>query len=238
MAAATMAMTCVFVLLPAAWFAVRDRAGPAAAEVDEAPGSGGEGDLDSRAALRTRSFWIIALGLLGFWVYLYAMLQHCVLALVDAGIPRESAASHWANLVAMGMFSKIAFGWIADRVAPKTALLIDYGLIALSALLLLGVSATSTATVWAFVLLFGFAYAARDIVTPLIIVHCFGARNLAQIYGLLMLTILPGSAGGIFAGWVYDVTGSYAPAFAALAATSAATFALLFLVRDERRRVQ
>jgi hypothetical protein len=89
--------------------------------------------------------------------------------------------------------------------------------------------------VWAFVLLFGFSYAARDIVTPLIIVHCFGARNLARIYGLLMLTILPGSAGGIFAGWVYDATGSYAPAFTALAATSAATFALLFLVRDERR---
>ena len=138
----------------------------------------------------------------------------------------------------MGMFSKIAFGWIGDRVAPKTALLLDYGLIALSALLLLGISGSNTVIVWAFVLLFGFSYAARDIVTPLIIVHCFGARHLAQIYGLLMLTILPGSAGAIFAGWCYDVTGSYALAFTALAATSAATFALLFLVRDERRTAQ
>ena len=197
-------------LLPAAWFAVRDRAAPAPADAAEAPASGDERDLDARAALRTRSFWIIAVGLLGFWAYLYAMLQHCVLALVDAGVPREAAAAHWANLVAMGMFSKIAFGWIADRVAPKTALLLDYGLLALSALLLLGVSGASAAMVWAFVLLFGFSYAARDLVTPLIIVHCFGARNLAQIYGLLMLTILPGSAGGIFAGWVRDVTGSYA----------------------------
>jgi MFS family permease len=236
-AVAAMAMTCAFVLLPAAWFAVRDRQLTSDEVVSDVPdATGGERDLDARAALRTRSFWIIAIGLLGFWAYLYAMLAHFALALVDAGVPNEEAAAHWANLVFMGMFSKIAFGWICDRVAPKTALLLDFGLLALSALLLLGVSATSAPTIWAFVLLFGFSYAARDLVTPLIIVYCFGARNLAQIYGLLMMTILPGSAGGIFAGWVFDVTGSYAPAFAALAATSTATFALLFLVRDERAR--
>ena len=238
MAVAAMAAMCACVLLPAAWFAVRDREAPAAAEVSDALAAvADERDLDVRAALRTRSFWIIAIGLLGFWAYLYAMLAHFVLALVDAGVPNEVASAHWSRAVAMGMFSKFAFGWICDRVAPKTALLLDYGLLALSALLLLGVSAASAPTIWAFVLLFGFSYAARDLVTPLIIVHCFGSRNLAQIYGLLMMTILPGSAGGVFAGWCHDVTGSYAPAFAALAATSAATFALLFLVRDERRAV-
>ena len=103
--------------------------------------------------------------------------QHFVLALIDAGVPAEAASAHLANAVAMGMFSKIAFGWICDRVAPKTALLLDYGLLALSALLLLGVSGASTATIWAFVLLFGFSYAARDLVTPLIIVHCFGSAE-------------------------------------------------------------
>jgi MFS family permease len=234
---AVMAASCVLVLLPAALFAVRDRAAPAATDAPEALVSGEERDLDARAALRTRSFWIIAAGLLAFFAYLYGMLQHCVLALVDAGIPKQTAAAHWGNVVAMGMFSKIAFGWIADRVAPKTALLLDYGLLALSALLLLGVSGTSPATTWAFVLVFGFSYAARDLVTPLIIVYCFGARNLAQIYGLLMLTILPGSAGGIFAGWSFDATGSYAFAFTALAVAIAATFALLFLVRDERAQL-
>jgi MFS family permease len=85
------------------------------------------------------------------------------------------------------------------------------------------------------VLAFGFSYAARDVVTPLIIAHCFGSRNLAQIYGVLMLTILIGPLGGTFAGWVHDQTGSYQGAFTALAATNAATFALLLAVRDERR---
>jgi nitrate/nitrite transporter NarK len=76
------------------------------------------------------------------------------------------------------------------------------------------------------------------VVTPLIIAHCFGSRNLAQIYGLLMLTILIGPLGGTFAGWVFDRTGSYQPAFLTFAATNAATFAMLWLVRDERRQAR
>ena len=239
-AVAAMAMTCALVLLPAAWFAVRDRpvaSNPVADDVSDASAIADERDLDARAAVRTRSFWLIAIGLLGFWAYLYAMLAHFVLALIDAGVPGEAASAHMANAVAMGMFSKVAFGWICDRVSPKAALLLDYGMLTLSALLLLGVSSGDTARIWSFVLLFGFSYAARDLVTPLIIVHCFGSRNLAQIYGLLMLTILPGSAGGVFAGWVHDRTGSYQLAFLTLAAITAATFALLFAVRDERRPI-
>ena len=234
---AAMAASGAAVLLPAAWLLVRDRgvASPPADEAEESA-SAGEGDLDTRAAMRTRSFWIIAAGLVGFWAYLYAMLQHFPLALVDAGVPREAATAHWANAVFMGMFSKIAFGWIADRVPAKTALLLDYGLLGLSSLLLLGVSAGGAATIWGFVLTFGFSYAARDVVTPLIIAHCFGSRDLAQIYGVLMLTILFGPLGGTFAGWVHDQTGSYQGAFTALAATNAATLALLFAVRDERPR--
>lgn len=233
---AAIAASALAVLLPAAWFAVRDRGG--AVPIDaapEAPVDAGEFDLDTRAALRTRSFWIIAVGLAGFWAYLYVMLQHFVLALVDAGVPRDLAAAHWGNTVFMGLFSKIAFGWMADRVSAKTGLLLDYGLLALSSLLLLGLSGGGAATIWSVVVIFGFSYAARDVVTPLIIAHCFGSRNLAQIYGVLMLTILFGPLGGTFAGWVFDQTGSYQPAFISFAVTNAATFALLFAVRDERR---
>ena len=230
------AATGIALLLPAAWFLVRDRTVPAASEGEaETAAAVDELALDTRAALRTRSFWIIAVGLAGFWAYLDLMLQHVVLALVDSGMPRELAASHWSNVVFMGLFSKIGFGWIADRVSAKAGLLLDYGLLALSSLLALAMSAGSSISLWSFVVIFGISYAARDVVTPLIIAYCFGSRNLAQIYGVLMLTILIGPLGGTFAGWVFDQTGSYQPAFLAFAVTNAATFALLFAVRDERR---
>jgi MFS family permease len=239
-AVAAMAASALLVLLPAAWFGVRDRGETrqAAESAASEPPDVSALDLDVRAAVRTRSFWIIALGLFGFWIYLFAVLQHFVLSLVDAGMPRDQAAGHWARAVLMGMFSKITFGLLADRMPAKTGLLLDYGLLAISSLLLLGAPTGGSWLVWSFVLVFGFSYAARDVVTPLIVVRCFGAKNLAQIYGVLMLTILPGSLiGPVFTGWTHDETGSYDLAFLALAALNAATFALLFAVRDERLQV-
>ena len=234
------AALCAFaILLPAAWLGVRDRRRPGAFEEEGGPAPADDatpGDLDVGAALGTRSFWIVAFTLLGFWIYLYAVLAHFSLALVDGGMTGVAAGGHLANAVGMGLVSKIAFGWIADRLSAKRAVLLDYGLLALSSLLLLAVPGGEGLAVWAFVLVFGFSYAARDVVTPLILVHCFGSRHLAELYGVLMLTILPGGTlGPILAGWTHDQTGSYALAFAGLAVWSGLSFALLFAVRDERR---
>jgi cyanate permease len=61
-------------------------------------------------------------------------------------------------------------------------------------------------------------------------------RYLAQIYGALMITLLPaGTLGPIFAGAVYDRTGSYDPAFATFALVNGVSLLSLLLLRDERR---
>jgi MFS family permease len=225
-------------MLPIAWATIRDPA-PAADPAPERNGSGGAApdpavgarDLDTRAALRTRSFWILTFTLLVFWFYFLALLDHLVLFFTETGV--SGAREHFRNAILLGMVSKIAFGWIADRVHPRASLLLDYGLLAASSLLLLRLPAPTL--VWPFVLSYGFATAARDVVTPLAVVHCFGVRHLAQIYGLLMLTLLPGGTlGPGFAGFVHDRTGSYVPAFQTFAVLNAVAFLLLFLVRDER----
>jgi predicted MFS family arabinose efflux permease len=191
------------------------------------------GDLTLREAMRTRSFWILFATLLSFWLYFLGMLDHLVLFLMDAGLSREDAAAHLANAVGLGIVSKLGFGWIADRLSAKSSLLLDYGLLTVSALLLLALP--NDALIWVFVACFGFATAARDVVTPLAIGHCFGTTSLMQIYGVLMLTLLPGGTlGPIFAGRVHDVTGSYFVAFASFAALNALAWLALTQVRDER----
>lgn len=224
----------LFVLLPAACWMVRERDAPAEAEeVAEGEGAEAAASLPLAAALRTRSFWILAFTLVVFWAYLMTVLQHFVLALVDAGFAAEAAGAQLSRLVFMGLFSKIAFGLLADRLSAKGALMLDFGLLAGSSLLLLALPAGPAIT--GFVLLFGFSYAARDVVTPLAIAYCFGARHLAQIYGALMLTILPGGAlGPIFAGWIHDRSGSYFDAFATIAALNILGLFLLLTIRNER----
>jgi len=226
----------VGVLFPVALLAVRDRGASVATRerAGEGPDLAPDRDLDVRAALRTRSFWAIAISLLSFWIYLLALLEHLVLFLVDHGMPRDEAAGHLSNAIFLGIFSKVAFGGLADRLSPRVAVLIDFGLLAASSGVLLLLP--DPRLIWIFVGIFGFSYAARDVVTPLIVAHCFGVRHLAQIYGVLMLTILPGGTfGPIFAGWVHDRTGSYDAAFVTFALLNAFSVAALALVRVERR---
>ena len=88
---------------------------------------------------------------------------------------------------------------------------------------------------WAFVVCYGFATAARDVVYPLIINRCFGERYMAEIYGALMLALPGGSLGAIFAARIFDELGSYDVAFTSFAALNVAVVCSLALVRDERR---
>jgi predicted MFS family arabinose efflux permease len=223
-------------VLPFALLAVRDRPGAGAAGAAEVAAGAEDSrrDLDVWAALRTRSFWVIALTLFAIFFFLVTVLEHLVLYLVDAGMQRSAATGFYSNMIAMGLISKVAFGLIADRLRAKTALVIDFALLTASSLVL--PFATEGALLWVFVIGFGFAYAARDVVTPLIVADCFGVKYLAQIYGALMVTLLPaGTLGPIFAALVHDRTGSYDAAFATFAAVNGLSLAAIGLLRDERR---
>jgi MFS family permease len=171
--------------------------------------------------------------LVSFWMLLVTVLQHYVLYLMDSGITRGEATSHMANVVLMGAVSKLVFGWVADRLTPAGAMKLDYAMLAVSAGLLL--VPPGPVVIWSFVVLMGFSYAARDVVTPLVIGHCFGIRYLAPLYGVLMLSFpVGGSVAPIVAGYVQDETGSYQIAFAVITGMLLVSFLLLFFLRDER----
>jgi len=229
----------LLVLLPAAVFLVRERTGSdPTLEVQAEPArSDGESTLESltlAAALRTRSFWILAFSLFCFFSYFLALLQHLVLHWTDLGMQRTVASDYYRSALGLGIVSKIVLGVIADRIPSRSALRLDFGLLAVSSFLLL-LTPGGPLVIWSFVVLFGFSSAARDVVYPLIIGECFGIRHLAAIYGAIMFAILPaGVLGPIFAGAIHDQTGSYLPAFASFALGNAGAFLALAFVRDER----
>ena len=131
------------VMLPFALFGVREpRSKDVVEEANgaEAPAelaAGSERSLDLSEALRTRSFWILAFSLFAFFFYFLGVNQHFVLFLTDAGISREEATGYFSAGLLVGVASKIAGGLVADRLSPKAPLLLDYGLLAASSLLML-----------------------------------------------------------------------------------------------------
>jgi predicted MFS family arabinose efflux permease len=190
-------------------------------------------DLTARQALRTRSFWVLFAALFAFFMYFLAVLEHFVVSLTDTGMPREDAVGWFRLAIGMGLVSKIAMGLFADRLSAKLAIRVDFAMLTASSLLLLLVPADGF--LQGFVVLFGFSYAARDVVYPLAIADCFGVRYLATIYGALMVVLAPaGTLGPVLAGFCHDQTGSYDAAFAFFAAVNVAVLAALFLLRRER----
>ena len=227
-------------LLPTSLFMVRDRdrevlstgEDDAAAAIAHADAMA-DTSLDLRAALRTRTFWILTTTLFTFFFYFTGVLDHFVLFLTDSGLPNQDARWYLSLAIGLGIVSKIAGGFVADRIRQEKAILYDYSLLAVSSVVLLLLP--SPILLWVFVLTYGFSQAARDVVYPLVIERCFGARHLASIYGTMTLTLLPGAAlGPLMAARLRDTFGDYRMAFAIFAVLNLLSVAALFLVRDER----
>jgi MFS family permease len=226
----------LLILVPVSVLLVREPPStPGSAEPSvDATGTGGDDDLALPAAIRTRSFWVLATSLFIFFAYFLGMLQHLILFLTDHGISRIDASDFFRNTLGVGIASKILLGLIADRIPTRMALLIDFGLLTASSLLLLAMPGGAIVMA-AFAILFGFSTAARDVVYPLVIGECFGTRYLAEIYGSLMFAILPGGVlGPIFAATIYDEMGSYRYAFLVFAGLNLLALAAFTLLRNER----
>ncbi len=230
------------IMLPIAWATARRPERPIELEAVE-PGDGAEGhatdatdaaaSMSGPEALRTRSFWILAFSLFTFFFYFLGILEHLVLFLTDSGMERAEAFGYFRTALALGIVSKVVLGAVADRIPHERAIQADYALLAASSLFLLLLP--ERIWLWPFVLSYGFATAARDVVYPLVITRCFGLAHMAEIYGLIMLgLLLGGTTGPVFAAAIHDHFGSYDLAFRTFAALNVTAALALLFVRDER----
>ncbi len=147
-------------------------------------------------------------------------------------MPNLEAAAHFSFAIGLGIVSKIATGIAADRMTARLALLLNYGLLALSSLLLLRIP--DAGFLQLFLVTYGFAVAGRDVVYPLVVAQCFGVRSMPQIYGAMLLVLAPaGSLGAIFPGAIHDWSGSYDLAFSTYAILNLLAVLGLFWIRDE-----
>jgi cyanate permease len=225
--------TALVVILPAALFMIRERTQGIEVDGDATPAEA-DVPLPLGTIVATRSFWVLIFSHVSYWLFMVMVLDQLVFMLEDLGLTRAEAAGHAATLTLLGAFSKVGFGALVQvlRMSARNAMLLDYGLLVAAAGLLFSLEPGWVVT--AFVVLFGFGYAARDVVTPLAITHCFGAGAVAQVYGLVMLSFLVSPLGPILGGLSFDRTGSYAPAIIGVGTLVFVSFFSIFLLRDER----
>jgi MFS family permease len=228
------------VILPFALWVVRERraaGSPGAALIADPRAAGADSvapGLTLAEAMRTPSFWILVGVLFSFYFYYLGVNNHLVAFLSDAGFSDAAAARRFSAAVAVGIAGKIGMGVLADRVPIRAAIVVNFALMTAGSFILLAVG-TRPELLPVFLVVHGFTVAAENVMLPLIIADCFGVRHMAQIYGAIMLVLLPGGvAGPTFAGYMFDTLGSYRMAFTTFALLNVVAVGALLLLRSRR----
>lgn len=115
-------------------------------------------------------------------------------------------------MVAVSIPGRITFGWLGDRFDKRYVLIATYVLQAIGVLILANVETIEQ--IYIFLVVYGFGYGGAIPVYIAMRGEYFGRKAFATIQGIMqMFLMVPTVVGPIFAGWVYDTTGSYYNAF-------------------------
>ncbi|MBE9483124.1 MAG: MFS transporter [Chloroflexi bacterium] len=179
-----------------------------AAEVNEV-------EFTIRQAIRTPAYWMLIIAESVHTVGFSAILTHGVPFLTDMGIEPVKAAALVGTIILASTPSRLLGGFLADRVKTGHLRFIMGGAFILQAI---GITAfllnQTIAMIYVFLILFWIGTGIALPFPAAIRARYFGRKAFGSIAGTSMIFLTPvGVIAPIYAGWVYDNTGSYIPAF-------------------------
>jgi MFS family permease len=195
-------------------------------------------DWGIRNAARTRRYWsVFAMFSLGN-ITVQMVFVHQVAFLVDGGYDRLLAASIVGLIGFISIGGKIGWGWVSDRIGRELTYTLGYGFLLLGiALLIMTTVVAFPPLVYFFTVAFALGYAVSPPLGPAVVTDLFAGRNFGSIFGTLAFAHGIGSATGAwFAGYVFDLTGSYLPAFGLAIVTAIASTAAVWVAAPGKVR--
>jgi MFS family permease len=170
------------------------------------------GDATIGQALRQKSFWLISISAM-LWYLAYTIgLTHQIAFAVDMGIDRVAAAGAVSVLCAFSIPGRLGFGKLGDVMDKRYVMMMAAGLQVLAFAILL--KTTNLAMLYVYSALIGVGMGGLTPMLPGLVADYFGRRQFGAVYGALeMVTMLGTMTGPVYGGWIYDTTTSYYLAF-------------------------
>jgi MFS family permease len=195
---------------------------------NETSATGEEYDFTLAEALKTRAFWLLAVGWAISNIGLVGVQVHIFLHLESTGLSRETVALVWSVASLSNMPSRLAGGFFGDRL-PKNIML-GVSIILMGVAIYLLAIAESATMAFTYAVLFGIGWGMRTPVVNAIQGEYFGRKSQGIIRGWLQTLGLPiGIAAPVVAGYMYDIQGTYRPIFSIMALITLASAILVFL---------
>jgi len=171
-----------------------------------------EVSVTARQALKSSTFWHIALALLCQILILSAVITHVMPYLSSIGITRAQSSLITSAIPLVSIGGRLGLGWLGDKVDKRRVMAAAFAMIAVG---LLCFAFASFEAIWLFVpflILFSIGYGGNNTLRASVIREFFGRSNFGTIHGLVIGIMMVGSiAGPPLAGYVFDNWGSYQP---------------------------
>jgi MFS family permease len=192
-----------------------------------------ETEFTLRQAMRTSPYWILTVAWIVLTTVRGGLSIHIIPFLTDMGVDPIVAGSIMAMMTFFAIPSQFLGGLIAGRIKKdKLKFLLAGPLLFSAAGITIFLLSSNLVGVYIFLILFGFGSGAYTPVDIIIRSRYFGRKAYGSIQGSAMLFSAPISfLAPIYAGWVYDATGTYTPAFTLFAAIAASAGVMMCLSR-------
>jgi MFS family permease len=168
--------------------------------------------LSLAEAAHTRAFWIVCLNSVFLGLVAQVVMVHIVAHTTDIGFAAVTAATVLAVEGFTTIFGKIIMGGLSDRIGNRNVMIIMCILYILAFIWIR--YASDLWMLYVFAVLFGLGYSGGAATHSPQVAEFFGLRSHGVIFGLAQLIANVGGAfGSLIAGYIFDISGSYQPAF-------------------------
>jgi MFS family permease len=191
------------------------------------------GRVSVSEAAQTLPFWL----LMGtFFVCGYTSVgmigTHFIPHALEHNFTAMQASAALGVMGAMNIVGTVGSGWLCDRVGRRGPLAIFYFVRGLSLIFLLYVWDVPSLHFWA--ALFGLNYISTVPPTTTLTANIYGRFSVGELSGWIFFSHQVGAAlAAALAGWVYELTGSYGPAFVSAALMGFLAAGMALMIREE-----
>ena len=195
-----------------------------------------QAEFRAMQSLKTQAFWLLGLSIALRSVVTSGLTLHFVAMMMDRGFSMPVASGFLGAVAFLSLGGRIGLAWLGDIVDKRYVLAASMGFMALA---MLGISQAQSLSVVVALLFFYAIFYGGSVVLPMSLqADYFGRRAFATIRGMVHTVQTVGMVvGPVFAGLVYDNTGSYLLAFLGFAAAGFLAALLLVGIRRPSTRL-
>jgi MFS family permease len=184
----------VLLVVPIAWFIVRDKPSDLGQTPDGLPQPPSERPApprDTNYLLRQVAFWLLMIGSLCSIGSIGSINQHMKFVFKEQGFTDQTTLNALSGdatfyILISSIAGRIVMGYLADKFSKKYVMVATYVLVAVTIPLLFLVKPESPEYVYIFAILFGFGMGADYMLIPLMAAEQFGVNTLARTMAIIL----------------------------------------------------